>query len=111
MFQANFHALLRELHLFFYGARSKLLYLLKHVFSQKLNLNCLLYQIRLLEHLRTCNRITSYNVCYTKLLRGDEVVVFTLSKEGPCTVYSSDLKSEAGELAFENIPIVRNNFV
>lgn len=38
---------------------------------------------------------------------GDEVVVFTLSKEGPCTVYSSDLKSESGELAFENIPIVK----
>ena len=38
---------------------------------------------------------------------GDEVIVLTISKEGPCTVYSSDLKSESGEPAFENIPIVK----
>ncbi|ENN95963.1 DNA-directed RNA polymerase subunit D [Methanocaldococcus villosus KIN24-T80] len=36
-----------------------------------------------------------------------EVITFTLEKEGPCTVYSSDLKSENGEVAFKNIPIVK----
>ncbi|XRP97341.1 DNA-directed RNA polymerase subunit D [Methanocaldococcus sp. 16A] len=37
----------------------------------------------------------------------NEVITFTLEKEGPCTVYSSDLKSDNGEVAFKNIPIVR----
>jgi len=42
-----------------------------------------------------------------KPVSNDEVITFTLVKEGPCTVYSSDLKSEVGEVAFENIPIVK----
>ncbi|MEO2117826.1 MAG: DNA-directed RNA polymerase subunit D [Methanocaldococcus sp.] len=42
-----------------------------------------------------------------KPLLENEVITFTLEKEGPCTVYSSDLKSENGEVAFKNIPIVR----
>jgi len=42
-----------------------------------------------------------------KPLLENEVITFTLEKEGPCTVYSSDLKSENGEVAFKNIPIVK----
>jgi len=42
-----------------------------------------------------------------KPLIESEVITFTLEKEGPCTVYSSDLKSENGEVAFKNIPIVK----
>jgi len=42
-----------------------------------------------------------------KPLSEDEVITFTLNKEGPCTVYSGDLKSETGEVAFKNIPIVK----
>ncbi len=37
----------------------------------------------------------------------NESIVFTLEKEGPCTVYSSDLKSDDGEVVFKNIPIIR----
>lgn len=37
----------------------------------------------------------------------DEVITFTLTKEGPCTVYSSDLESENGEVVFKNIPIIK----
>lgn len=42
-----------------------------------------------------------------KPLLDTEIITFTLEKEGPCTVYSSDLKSENGEVAFKNIPIVK----
>ena len=42
-----------------------------------------------------------------KPLSEDEVITFVLNKEGPCTVYSGDLKSETGEVAFKNIPIVK----
>ena len=42
-----------------------------------------------------------------KPLSKDEVITFVLNKEGPCTVYSGDLKSETGEVAFKNIPIVK----
>ncbi|ADG13365.1 DNA-directed RNA polymerase subunit D [Methanocaldococcus infernus] len=37
----------------------------------------------------------------------NETILFTLEKEGPCVVYSSDLKSDNGEVAFKNIPIVK----
>ncbi|WP_456416905.1 DNA-directed RNA polymerase subunit D [Methanocaldococcus sp.] len=42
-----------------------------------------------------------------KPLLENEVIKFTLEKEGPCVVYSSDLKSDNGEVAFKNIPIVK----
>ena len=42
-----------------------------------------------------------------KPLLENEIITFTLEKEGPCTVYSSDLESENGEVAFKNIPIIR----
>ena len=42
-----------------------------------------------------------------KPLSENEVITFALNKEGPCTVYSGDLKSETGEVAFKNIPIVK----
>ena len=42
-----------------------------------------------------------------KPLLENEVITFTLVKEGPCTVYSSDLESENGEVAFKNIPIIK----
>lgn len=38
----------------------------------------------------------------------DEVVRFSIMKEGPCTVYSADLESESDSMvAFDNIPIVK----
>ncbi|HIP83908.1 MAG TPA: DNA-directed RNA polymerase subunit D [Methanothermococcus okinawensis] len=42
-----------------------------------------------------------------KPLSENEVITFVLDKEGPCTVYSGDLKSETGEVAFKNIPVVK----
>ncbi|MBP2172643.1 DNA-directed RNA polymerase subunit D [Methanococcus voltae] len=42
-----------------------------------------------------------------KPVSSDELITFVVSKEGPCTVYSSDLKSEVGEPAFDNIPLVK----
>jgi len=42
-----------------------------------------------------------------KPVSNDEVIVFSLIKEGPCVVYSGDLESEEGEVAFKNIPIVK----
>jgi len=44
-----------------------------------------------------------------KPVSSDEIIVFSLVKEGPCVVYSGDLESEAGEVAFKNIPIVKLN--
>ncbi|HIQ38886.1 MAG TPA: DNA-directed RNA polymerase subunit D [Methanothermococcus okinawensis] len=42
-----------------------------------------------------------------KPLSEDEVITFVLNREGPCTVYSGDLRSERGEVVFKNIPIVK----
>jgi len=42
-----------------------------------------------------------------KPVSSDEVIIFSLIKEGPCVVYSGDLESEEGEVAFNNIPIVK----
>ncbi|WP_423792262.1 DNA-directed RNA polymerase subunit D [Methanocaldococcus indicus] len=37
----------------------------------------------------------------------EEVIIFKLKGEGPCTLYSKDLVSENGEVAFKNIPIIK----
>ena len=42
-----------------------------------------------------------------KPVSSDEVIIFSLIKEGPCVVYSGDLESEEGEVAFKNIPVVK----
>jgi DNA-directed RNA polymerase subunit D len=42
-----------------------------------------------------------------KPVSSDEVITFALIKEGPCVVYSGDLESEAGEVVFKRIPIVK----
>jgi len=42
-----------------------------------------------------------------KPVMSDEVITFSLIKEGPCTVYSRDLEAENGEVAFDNVPIVK----